>query len=560
MSETYDAVSLKILWDRLVAIADEIVSTLVRTSFSIAVREGGDLSCVLFDGKGRQIAQGSYSLPSFCGTAPQTLRAFLAQHPPESLRPGDVIMSNDPWMGTGHLFDINVVRPVFRSGRIVGYTLSITHLPDIGGPGLSAGPTEVYAEGLRLPVVKLLRAGELNRELIEIIETNVRLPEQVIGDLMANVACNEVGGRALLEFMDEYGIEDLSALSEAINAQSERAMRDQIRAMPDGTWSNRVTIEGATGPIDLAVTVTIAGDEVTLDYTGTGAPVHAAINVPMCYTRAMSYYVLKALTIPSLPNNDGASRPVTIKAPEDCILNAQPPFPTGGRHSVGHFIVPTLLGAFAEALPDRVQADVAMMNVFNMSGWHRNGQRFASLFFISGGLGAMQGLDGRANTPAPSNMTVVPTEVWENLTSMTIESRVLRPDSGGPGEWRGGVGQEVAVRNDTGRPFSVGLLGQRTSFPAKGYAGGGEGALREYRLDGTPIDPKGRHDIPPGGRFVTFESGGGGYGDPKRRPPAKVLKDVQDGAVTVEGALRDYGVRVDLAEGRAERIGAAAAE
>jgi N-methylhydantoinase B len=553
MQQQFDAVSLKILWDRLVSIADEIVSTLVRTSFSINTREGYDLSCVLFDGRARTLAQGTFSLPSFTGTAPQTIRHMLNRFPPETLSPGDILVTNDPWMGTGHLYDINIMRPAFRNGRIVGYTLSVTHLPDIGGAGLSARTSEVYAEGLRMPVMKLAHAGRLNDELLELIRFNVRTPDETIGDIMANVTCNEVGGRALLEFMDEYGVDDLAPLSDAINDQSARAMRDEIRRMPDGVYRHAIDIEALDEPARLAATVTIEGDRIAIDYAGTSGPVQGAINVPMCYTNAFSHYVVKCLTIPNLPNNEGAVRPIEVTAPAGCILNCEPPYPTGGRHSVGHFIVPLLMGAFAPAVPERAQAEVAMMNVFNVVGRHDNGDRIASQFFLSGGMGALQGTDGLAVTPAPSNMKVVPTEVWENLTGVSITRREVLPDSGGPGEFRGGVGQRVEFRNDSPHPLSVAFFGQRTSFAARGLFGGGEGAPRTYLVDGRPVDPKGLYVIEPGGSFATLEAGGGGYGDPLRREPGKVLADVREGEVTPDGALRDYGVQVDLAAGSARR-------
>jgi N-methylhydantoinase B len=511
----YDPVSLKILWDRLVAIADELVLSLVRTSFSMNVREGYDLSCMIFDSRGKLLTQGSYSVPSFTGTAPQTMEHMLRAFPPESLKPGDVIMTNDPWMGTGHLFDINVMRPVFKGEQLIGYTMSVTHLPDIGGKGMASDCTEIYHEGLRLPICKLRDNGVLNELVLDIVRFNVRVPEQTIGDLMANVACNEVGGRALLEFMDEYGLVEIDSLSDAVNAHAEAAMRDRIVEIPDCTYSNAIQIEGPGGvPITLAATVTIAGSGVTIDFNGTGDTVRASINVPFCYTRAQANYVIKCLTIPSLPNNEGAMRPITITAPENCVLNALHPWPTGGRHSVGHFIVPLLMGALAPALPDRVQADAAMMNVFSVKGRHRDGEDVSSLFFLAGGLGAMKGLPGRAVTPAPSNMTVVPTEVWENRTSMTIEKREILPGTGGTGKWRGGDGQEVVFRNDSGHLLEFALMGQRTEFAAKGLNGGGQGALRRYEVNGKLADPKARIELAPGDRIVMIEAGGGGYGSP----------------------------------------------
>src|SRR5690349_10509501 len=254
----YDPIALGIQWDRLISIADEIINTLVRTSFSTNVRESYDLSCVVFDVRARAIAQGSYSVPSFTGTAPATVAAILERFPPESLRPGDVLATNDPWIGTGHLFDINVVQPVFREARIVGYTMSVTHLPDIGGAGFSAAAREVYEEGFRIPPVKLCREGRTDDLLLELIRTNVRVPEQTIGDLLANVSCTTVGGRMLNEFMSEYGLESIEPLADAILEQSERSMREEIARLPRGTYSARIDLEGQDGPLTLACKIELA--------------------------------------------------------------------------------------------------------------------------------------------------------------------------------------------------------------------------------------------------------------------------------------------------------------
>lgn len=541
-SPALDAVGLKIQWDRLVAITDEIVASLVRTSFSINVREGYDLSCILFDAKGRTLAQGTYSVPSFTGTAPQTLRAMLSEFPAESLEPGDVIVTNDPWLGTGHLFDINIMRPVFRGKLLVGYTMSVTHLPDIGGAGMSSTATDVYQEGLRIPVAKLMHAGSPDRLLFSLIRNNVRVADEVLGDIQANVTCNEVGARALLEFMDEYEVDDLAALSDAINDHSAQTIATELRNIPDGDYPNAIDIEGVSGPIRLAATVKVKGDRVGIDFTGTGGPVRASINVPLCYTRAQSYYVIKCLTIPTLPNNEGAIRPITVSAPAGCILNAEPPWPTGGRHSVGHYIVPLLMGALAPALPERVQADSAMMNAFSVKGTNRRGEGISSLFFLSGGLGAMDQQDGRANTPHPSNMTVVATEVWENLTDVTITRRAVLPDSGGPGKYRGGAGQITQFRNDTGQPLDIALMGQRTEFPAEGFSGGNPGAPRRYYIGDQVADGKGRYILEAGHEITMEEAGGGGFGDPKERDQALLRSDLKAGHVTLESARRVYGL------------------
>ncbi len=542
-SAAFDAVSLGIMWDRLVSLTDEIVTTLIRSSFSTIVYESYDLTVAVLDAETNTIAQGTFGIPAFIGSAPVTAKHMLKRFPPETLKPGDIIVTNDPWLGTGHLYDITMLRPVFRKGRIVAYTVSITHLPDIGGFGFGSSATEIYHEGLRLPPLKLYEAGRLNELVIEIVRNNVRVPEQTVGDIMANVACNEVGGREIVAFMDEYGLEDLVALSKAIRGQAETQMRAKIRELKDGTYRNKIRVEGFSGPVDLAVRIDVKGDSVIADFDGTGDCVRAGVNVPFCYTNAMVLHAIKTLTLPSIPNNQGSAAPITTKAPPGCILNAQPPFPTGGRHAMGHFVTPLIYGALASAAPDRIQADSGMMNLLTFQGTRRDNRAFTTLYFAAGGYGALRGLDGWATLPHPSNMAVVPVEVWETLTHTSVVSKRLRPDSGGPGQWRGGLGQTVELRNDTGNLLTLLGMGNRTEFPAKGTAGGGDGALRQHAVDGKPVHAKGRVEVAPGSRITIVEAGGGGMGDPAKRDRAALAADVEDGFVTFAAAKRMYGKR-----------------
>ncbi|MEJ7667134.1 MAG: hydantoinase B/oxoprolinase family protein [Casimicrobiaceae bacterium] len=537
----YDPIALGIQWDRLISIADEIVNSLVRTSFSTNVRESYDLSCIVCDVKGRALSQGTYSVPSFTGTASLTLRHMLARFPAESLKPGDVVATNDPWFGTGHLFDINVMQPVFRKGRIIGFVMSITHLPDIGGSGFSAMAHEVYEEGLRLPVVKLLHEGEPDAMLFELIQTNVRVPEQTMGDLMANVACTTVGARMLNEFMSEYRIDDLTPLADAIIDLSDRAMREEIARMPAGVFRNAVDVEGLDRSLHFECSLTIGGGRVVADFAGTSDAVNIAINVPLCYTRAMTCYAIKCLTTPKIPNNEGSVQPIEVIAPPGCVLNAVPPSATGGRHVMGHFVPPLIFGALVEAIPDRIQADSGMLNLINVQGKTREGRGVSSIFFASGGFGALKGIDGAPTTPSPTNMTGTPIEVWENLTGVMIESKSLLPDSGGAGEFRGGLGQRIEMRNDSGHPMIFSCVAGRTEFAPQGVLGGKPGRLREVWLNGENVHPKGRYTLQPGDRMMTIEAGGGGYGDPLRRTAERIQEDLRAGYVTAESATRDYG-------------------
>lgn len=546
MSTTLDSVSVGIMWDRLVSIADEIVSTLVRTSFSTIVSESYDLTVAVLDAEGELMVQGTYSVPVFMGTAPPTLRLMLEKIPAEQLRPGDVVMTNDPWIGTGHIYDINVMRPVFAGDKIIAYVISITHLPDVGGLGFGASAEEIYHEGLRIPVSKFFDRGKVNELLLDIIRTNVRAEEEVVGDIMANVTATAVGERMLVQFLDEYGLDDFQALSREIRERSEQAMRSRIQAMVPGTYKNAIQIEGTDGPITLAVAIDVRADgSVHADFEGTGGAVTRGINVPFCYTRAMVLYTIKCLTVPELANNGGMTAPVTAVAPEGCLLNAVPPSATGARHMIGHYVTPLVFGALAEAAPDEVMADCGMMNILTIQGRHRDGRPMSTLYFAAGGFGALARHDGPEVLPGPSNMAVVPVEVWETLTSTTIERKQLLPDSGGAGAARGGLGQEVVIRNDTGHPLTVLCMANRTEFAPQGLAGGQDGQLRRLTSGGRELDPKGRHQLAPGDRITLIEAGGGGYGDPRERSEAAVRADVAEGFVSPEAAREVYGVSVD---------------
>ncbi|MBT4486723.1 MAG: hydantoinase B/oxoprolinase family protein [Rhodospirillaceae bacterium] len=540
-----DAVSVGIMWDRLVAVSDEIVTTLVRTSFSTIVSESYDLTVALLDADGQLMAQGTYSVPVFMGTAPATLQHMLDRFPADTLRPGDVVITNDPWLGTGHTFDINVMRPVFQGDHIVAYVISITHLPDVGGLGFGAAAREIYHEGLRLPICKLFEAGHRNEFIIELVRANVRAPDQVIGDLMANVTATKAGEDMLVGFLAEYGLEDFAALSGEIRGRSEAATRARISQMADGTYRNEIQIEGVDGPLTLACRIDVSGDSMTVDFDGTDPCVRQGINVPFCYTRAMVLYSIKCLTVPELPNNGGSVVPVTVTAPDGCLLDARPPSPTGARHMIGHFVSPLVFGALAEAVPDSIQADCGMLDLMTFQGRHRDGHDVSTIYFASGGFGALSGRDGAETTPGPSNMAVVPVEVWETLTSTVVEHKMLLPDSGGAGASRGGLGQEVVIRNDSGHIMTVFCMANRTDFPPLGQMGGKPGRAREHRVNDITVDPKGHYELAPGDRITMIEAGGGGFGAPSERSSAAIEADLGEGFITPDGAIRDYEFRDD---------------
>jgi N-methylhydantoinase B len=515
MTAAIDRVSAGVMWDRLISIANETVETLVRTSFSTLVRESYDLACMIFDENGRLISQGSEGQPAFVGTGTATLRHMLEAIPADQLSEGDVVITNDAWHGTGHLWDVTIMRPVFLNGRIVAFILSVSHLPDIGGRGLSAQNVSIYEEGLQLPVVRLSERGRLNAFVLDLIATNVRVPDQVIGDVMANVSCTEAGSRLLLELMHEYQLDSISEISSIIIKQSDDAMRQSIRRLRDGIYRNSVRVDVLDG-VTLSCAIGVSDDRLVVDFSGTTDQIAAGVNVPLCYTRAISAYSLKSLLLPEVPNNQGVFDAVEIKAPPGCILNAQRPSATGARMLVGHYVMPLIFGALVDVLPHAVQAEAGMMNGVNFVGRGADGRQFSTLFFTSGALGAMHGLDGLSATPAPASVKTMSAEMWETLTGVSIRARSLRSGSGGKGRWRGGEGQSIVFRNDTLEPLSVSLLGSRCKTGAKGYAGGLPGGTREFLINGDVVDPLGQFQIEVGGTLTVNDAGGGGYGRPEK--------------------------------------------
>jgi N-methylhydantoinase B len=538
----FDAVDLSVLWDRLISITDEGAAALVRSSFSTLVREGFDLSVLIFDTRGRMIAQSTKCIPVFIGTAPVTLSHMLAKYPGQSLSPGDVVISNDPTIGTGHMFDIAVMRPVFRGDVLVGYAMSITHLPDIGGMGFSVSATEIYHEGLRLPILKLVSAGRLDENIIELIRLNVRVPDQVIGDIHANISCTAVVARQVVEFMETYRLDSLAHLADAILAQSEQAVRRSLLELPDADYFSEASVEAYDDVRKLVCRVSKRGERLSIDFDGTGPCVRAGINVPFPYTRAMALYAVKCLTTPFIPNNDGSTALIEVSAPSGSILNAQPPAASAGRHTIGHFIVPLIYSAMAPAVPDRISAASGLIDILTFQGRHRDGSEMAATYFASGGFGALKDLDGRQTMPGSSNMGTTPIEIFEPLSGLVVEEKSLRVDSGGDGQFRGGAGQTIVLRNETDHDMTVFAMANRTLFAADGLFGGGPGALREHWIEGKKMPGQGRHLLAPGARLRLEQAGGGGFGPAEKRPLEKLHQDIERGFLSLQRATVVYGL------------------
>ncbi len=549
MAIEFDAGSLEIMWSRLTSIADEAATTLVRTSFSTVVRESKDLSCALFDTAGCSLSQAAMSMPAFTGTMPLTMKHFLRRYPADSWKPGDVLITNDPWMGSGHLPDISMAMPIYRGERLVGFTFLVAHAPDIGGKTLSATCREIYEEGLRIPIIHLYRAGEPCEQVIEFIRNNVRVPDEVLGDLHAMVAAGEVARRRLLEFMHEFGLEDLADLAAEIQFRAERAMREQIRALPDGEYHHRLTTDGMDEELTIALTLRVKGDTMELDFSGTSAQQPSGINVPLCYTHSFAVYAVKSVLTPTVPNNEGTFRPITVTAPEGCILNPRFPAATGARSTTGHFVVPAVYGVMAQLAPERVLAECgAPRPIVVLRGTRDDGRAFTQTVFCMGSMGARPTQDGISCIAFPTNCWVTPVEILESSThAIRVCRKELIPESGGAGRFRGGFGQRYELESVSEEPLTISVRADRTRNPALGLEGGLEGACTRIRLNGKDINPKGITIAKKGDLLQVDTPGSGGHGHPLDRDPAKVCTDYRNQLVTLGGASDLYGVVIDPA-------------
>ena len=541
-----DPVRVEVLSNRLLSIVNEQQAALIRTAFSTVVRESEDLACGVFDARGWMVAQSLTGTPGHINAMATGVRHFLDAFPPETLRPGDVLLTNDPWQTSGQINDITVVTPVFAAGRVVAFFANTCHAADVGGRILSAESREVFEEGLRIPIMKLFDGGAPNEDLLRIVRANVRTPDETVGDLYAQSACNDVGARQLVGLLEEFGLETIEPLADEIISRSERAMREAIAELEDGVYEHESWSDGFEEPIRLRVAITVAGDELTIDFAGSSPQSPHGINLVLNYTHAYSTFAAKAALAPDVPHNEGSFRPVHVTAPPGSILNCLEPAPVGTRHLIGHLLPGVVFGALAPALPGKLMAtgaDATWLTIWR--GEDERGAPFSLTVFQSGGTGARAAKDGLTTTGFPSGVAGVPAEVVETLTPLVQHRRELRADSGGPGRFRGGLGQVTETSCRGGRPWSVSTLIDRTRFGAGGLEGGGPGAPGELSLStGAPAQPKTVLRL----RDETVRlalPGGGGYGDPFERDPERVLADVVDGYVSLEAARRDYGVAVE---------------
>jgi N-methylhydantoinase B len=544
----------QIMWDRLISVVEEQAQTLIRIGFSTSTREAGDVSAGVFNTAGQMLAQAITGTPGHVNSMARAVVHFLDKFPAATMKPGDVFITNDPWKGTGHLHDFTVVTPVFRGEAMVALFASTCHVIDIGGRGMGPDARQVYEEGIYIPIMRFASAEGTNETLLEIVKVNVREPVQVIGDIYSLVGCNDVGGRQLLKMMAEFGIETLDVLGSHILERSRAATLEAIRKLPKGRYHNTMKVDGYDKPLDLVATMTIGDDGIDVDFSGTSAPSSFGINVPFCYTEAYASFGVKCIVAPRVPNNEGSLALLRMHAPENCILNAKHPHPVATRHVVGQMLPDLVIGCLSQVLGTQVPAEgtSCLWNLFAFGGSGQidadstemmKARVFNVMSFHSGGTGARPGKDGLSATAFPSGVRNVPVEVTEAMSPLLIKRKEYRTDSGGPGKYRGGLGQVMEVITLDDAAFAISANYDRVIYPPRGRDGGSDGMAGILSLgSGAMLKSKGQQTIAKHEAVLIEMPGGGGLGDPFERDPARVAEDVHLGMVSRRAAADAYGV------------------
>ncbi|MEM9248015.1 MAG: hydantoinase B/oxoprolinase family protein [Pseudomonadota bacterium] len=539
---------LQVMWNRLLALVEEQGQALIRAAFSPIVRECGDISAGVFDQQGRMLAQAVTGTPGHINTMAAAVQHLCARFARDAMRPGDIYMTNDPWIASGHLNDFLLMMPVFHKGEVVCFTACTSHLVDLGGLGMGPEGTDIHDEGLLLPPCALVEAGVLNSLLMEIVKANSREPIANEGDIYALIACCEAGAARLCDMMEEFGLDALDTLADYILTTSERGTRAAIAALPRGSWTSHLRVDGYEAPVELCAALTIAEDHVAVDFAGTSGLSGKGINVPLNYATAYTVFALRCLIGPDIPNNAGSLAPFHVSAPANCILNALPPAPVAMRHTLGQMTPDLVYGCLSQALPDAVPAEGASC-MYDLPLRHapeakaHGHTQFALELVFSGGTGARPARDGLSATAFPSGVWGSQVETTEAVAPILITRRALRPDSGGPGEFRGGLGQRIDVRSTRGEDLMLFLSVERVDTPAQGRFGGGTGAPGRIRIgaDGPDLPGKGVLRIPAGHTLIFETPGGGGFGPPQRRSADAVEDDLTAGRISPSAARSIYG-------------------
>tara|TARA_B110000438_G_scaffold28410_1_gene27431 strand:+ start:30154 stop:31776 length:1623 start_codon:yes stop_codon:yes gene_type:complete len=525
-----EAVRYDIMWNRLIAVVQEQATTLVRSAFSTSTREAGDLSAGLFDIEGQMLAQSVTGTPGHVNSMASSVKHFLAAFPITEMEAGDVYLTNDPWKGTGHLFDIVVVTPVFMEDRIIALFACTSHVVDIGGVGFSTTSKEIYHEGLFLPLMKFGSKGNFDPNVVAIIEANVRDKIQVMGDIYSLAGCNELGANRLVSMMREYQLQDLGALGQHIIDSSRKAMLAAISEVPNGRWVSTMRVDGVNNPLDIHTSLTVTDQEIKVDFTGTSSVQPFGINVPMSYTDAYTSFGIRCIVGPQIPNNAGSLGVINVTAPENCILNALHPAAVNVRHVMGQLLPDAVYGCLSQVLPNQVPAEgtSSLWNLMAKGDWDDQyvNRSFMMMSFNSGGAGARPGQDGLSATAFPSGVRNMPVEINEVISPLIFWKKEFREDSGGAGKYRGGLGQTIILSNSQDKDFVFSATYERVIYPARGRQGGESGKTGRLSLDdGTAVMAKGDTVIPAGRKLVIEFPGGGGLGPFSERDPKAKARD-----------------------------------
>jgi N-methylhydantoinase B len=547
MTHPTHLIDLQIMWNRLIAVVEEQAQVLMRTAFSPIVRECGDLSAGVFDRQGRMLAQAVTGTPGHVNSMAESVKHFIRHFPLDQMKPGDAYITNDPWMGTGHLNDFVVTTPAFKNGRLVALFSCTSHLMDIGGIGFGPDATDVFMEGLYIPMLKLIDQGVVNETLMAMIRANTRLPIDTEGDTYSLAGCNDVGAKRLIEMMDEFGIDTLDTLADHICDRSREAVMAEIAKLPKGTWHNEMTVDGYDEPVTLKAALTVSDTGIHVDYEGTSAQSRFGINVPMAYTTAYTVFGLGCVVASQIPNNAGSLGPLTVSAPKGAILNAPKPAPVCIRHVIGQMLPDVVFGCLRQIIPDRVPAEgTSCLWNLNVRGETQSGSGgnygFMMAVTSNGGTGARPDKDGLSATAYPSGVRGTPVEIAESQTPLIFWKKELRPDSGGAGRTRGGLGQVIEIESGVGRPWDILAAFDRIDHPARGRDGGRDGAAGYVGLkSGRKLRGKGFQLVPPGDRLVVLTPGGGGIGAPEDRAKENIARDATDDLVSKDTAREVYG-------------------
>ncbi len=539
--DTIDPITLEVLRHAFAAVAEEMNANLIRTAYSPNIKERRDCSCALFDSRGSMVAQAE-SIPVHLGAMPFSVAQAIQRV--SSFQPGDVIVLNDPYAGGAHLPDVTFIAPVFVNGEAVAFVANRAHHADIGGkePGSLAGDaTEIYQEGLRIPPIRLWRKGQLDQALLDLILANVRTPQERLGDLRAQHAACATGIERTEALVSRYGIELLRKGMTAVMDYSQRRMQAEIAKLPDDTacFEDALDDDGITDePIPIVVSVTIQGETVRVDFTGSSPQAAGPVNAVYAVTASATYFAMRAITDPEIPPNAGCYRPIEIVAPPDTVVNPSAPAPVvGGNLETSQRIVDVVLGAFSKICPERtVAACQGTMNNLAIGGVDpRNGRPYTLYETIGGGFGARPNADGVDGVHSHMTNTLnTPVEALETAYPLRVERYELIPKSGGEGRVRGGLGilRDITVLGHTAR---VSLLCDRRHSRPYGLDGGKPGQVGKNVSirDGeeTPLPGKGTFTLNPGETVSVRTPGGGGYGDPAKRDPQAIERDRREGRV-----------------------------